>query len=107
MTKQRKKTTIAPSIKPIVPKKREKEGEVKSTKNLSIEQKVELVVEETKTTKEEKRKKTDFKTIRIAFNANIEERKHIADRVQKGELSLAYYAVDGDNSYHYYFVNKN
>lgn len=107
MTKQRKKTTITPSIKPIVPKKREKTCEVKSPKTIPIEKKVESVVEETKITKEEKRKKTDFKTIRIASNANIEERKHIADRVQKGELTLAYYAVDGDNSYHYYFVNKN
>jgi hypothetical protein len=56
--------------------------------------------------KEEKKRKIDFKTLRVASNADIEERKHISDRVQKGELSLAYYAVDGDNSYHYYYINK-
>lgn len=94
MTKERKKASVKPVVKPIVPKKRE-----------TIEKKepkpdLELI------NKEEKKKKSDFKTIRIASNADIEDRKHISERVQKGELTFAYYAVDGDNSYHYYFVNK-
>lgn len=95
MTKERKKVSIKPVTKPIVPKKRE--VEIVKEKKVSVEE----------TNKEEKRKKTDFKTLRIAINANIEERKHISERVQKGELSLAYYAVDGETSYHYYFINKN
>jgi hypothetical protein len=97
MAKERKKAVVKPVVKPIVPKKRETVEEVKP---------VEVPIEEPKA-KEEKRKKTDFKTIRVASNADIEERKHISDRVQKGELTLAYYAVDGDNSYHYYYINKN
>jgi hypothetical protein len=100
MAKERKKAVIKPAATPIVPKKRE------ITKTVETKPKPE-VVEQTPTVKEEKKRKSDFKTLRIAMNADIEERKHIADRVQKGELSFAYFAVDGDNSYHYYFINKN
>lgn len=112
MAKERKKTELKPVVKPIVPKKREKVEEVKPVETRVAKPKVDEVktvdvpIEEPKP-KEEKRKKTDFKTIRVASNADIEERKHIADRVQKGELTLAYYAVDGDNAYHYYYINKN
>lgn len=95
MAKERKKATIKPTVKPVVPKKRD------TVETPKVKEVAETI------TKEEKKRKTDFKTIRIAANADIEERKHIAERVQKGELTLAYYAVDGDNSYHYYFVNKN
>ena len=95
MAKERKKAVVKPVIKPIVPKKRETAEEPEKK----------TVVEATN--KEEKKRKNDFKTIRIASNADIEERKHISERVQKGELTLAYYAVDGENSYHYYFINKN
>lgn len=93
MANERKKTVIKPTANQVVPKKRETE---ESEKKPIIET----------TNKEEKKRKSDFKTIRVASNADIEERKHISDRVQKGELTLAYYAVDGENSYHYYFINK-
>jgi hypothetical protein len=95
MAKERKKAVVTPIVKPIVPKKRE-----------VVEEPEKKVVVET-TNKEEKKRKIDFKTLRVASNADIEERKQISDRVQKGELSLAYYAVDGDNGYHYYYINKN
>jgi len=100
MVKERKKTEIKQSVTPIVPKKRE------TPKYDEPKNKPEVVVE-TSTVKEQKKRKSDFKTLRIAMNADIEERKQIADRVQKGELSFAYYAVDGELSYHYYFINKN
>jgi hypothetical protein len=100
MAKERKKAVIKPAATPIVPKKRE------TPKSVEPKPKPEVVVE-TPTVKEEKKRKSDFKTLRVAMNADIEERKHIADRVQKGELSFAYFAVDGENSYHYYFINKN
>jgi len=98
MAKERKKAVIKPAATPIVPKKRETPKYVE-TKPEVVEAKPEV--------KGEKKRKSDFKTLRIAMNADIEERKHIADRVQKGELSFAYFAVDGENSYHYYFINKN
>ncbi len=100
MAKERKKATIKPAATPIVPKKRETPKAVEPKAKTQV-------VEEPPTVKEEKKRKSDFKTVRIAMNADIEERKHISDRVQKGELSFAYFAVDGENSYHYYFINKN
>jgi hypothetical protein len=100
MAKERKKATIKPATTPIVPKKREAPKAVEPKANTQV-------VEESPTVKEEKKRKSDFKTLRVAMNADMEERKHIADRVQKGELSFAYFAVDGENSYHYYFINKN
>lgn len=95
MTKERKKAVIKPAATPIIPKKRE----------TTVEKQQPKIIEEP-VVKEERKRKSDFKTIRIASNANIEERKHISDRIQKGELTFAYYAIDGDNSYHYYFINK-
>ncbi len=100
MANERKKETIKPAATQIVPKKRE------TPKAVEPKPKTQAVVE-TPTVKEEKKRKSDFKTLRVAMNADIEERKQIADRVQKGELSFAYFAVDGENSYHYYFINKN
>jgi hypothetical protein len=104
MTKERKKTTLKPAVKPIVPKKREEP--LLLQKEVVVEpQKKEMIVEPQN--KEEKKRKSEFKTLRVASNANIEERKQISDRLHKGELSFAYYAIDGENSYHYYFINKN
>lgn len=102
MTKERKKTVIKPAIASIVPKKRETLPE---TKQPQVEQP--KTVEEPTVAKEEKKRKSDFKTIRVAMNADIEERKRISDKVSKGEITFAYYAVDGDNGYHYYFINKH
>jgi hypothetical protein len=95
MVKERKKAVIKPVLKTVTPKKRD------VTEETEKKEVIETII------KEDKKRKTDFKTIRVAANADIEERKHISDRIQKGELTLAYYAVDGENSYHYYFVNKN
>lgn len=97
MTNERKKAVIKPAATPIVPKKREITTETPKPK----------IVEEPLVVKEERKRKSDFKTIRIAMNADIEERKRISDRVNKGEITFGYYAVDGDNGYHYYFINKH
>jgi len=102
MNQERKKAEIKPSARPVVPKKRE----TAETKAVPLKIETPKVIEEPQV-KADKKRKSDFKTIRIAMNADIEERKHVADRVQKGELSFAYFAVDGENSYHYYFINKN
>jgi hypothetical protein len=37
----------------------------------------------------------------------MEERKQFTGRVEKGEISLSYYAIDNDKGYHYYIINKN
>lgn len=101
MNQERKKAEIKPAATPVVPKKRE----TIETKIVSAKVETPKVVEETNV-KESKKRKSDFKTLRIAMGADIEEHKHISDRVSKGELSFAYYAVDGEQSYHYYFINK-
>ena len=56
--------------------------------------------------KETKPKRVE-KYIRIAQDATMEEKKQIGGRVEKGEITLAYYALDNDKGYHYYIVNKN
>lgn len=106
MAKERKKVELKPAAKPVVPKKREKlETEIEDKPVIKPQ-----TVEEPKPTEEEivkeKRKKTDFKTVRIALNADIEQRKQFVDRMVKGELTMAYFAIDGDVGYHYYYVNK-
>ncbi len=55
---------------------------------------------------EAKAKRSENKYVRIAFDAKAEEKKEISEKVQKGELKLACYAIDGDKGYHYYLVIK-
>jgi hypothetical protein len=64
------------------------------------------VIEPNVEVKETKPKKID-KYIRLALDANMEERKQFTGRVEKGEISLSYYAIDNDKGYHYYIINKN
>jgi hypothetical protein len=67
---------------------------------------IEPKVEVKETPKETKPKRVD-KYIRIAQDASMDDRKQFASRVEKGEITLAYYAIDNDKGYHYYIVNKN
>lgn len=67
---------------------------------------IEPIVEVKEVIKETKPKRID-KYVRIAQDATMDERKQIVSRVEKGELTLAYYAIDNDKGYHYYIVNKN
>jgi hypothetical protein len=54
----------------------------------------------------EKVKRSENKYVRISLDAKQEERKEFSEKMQRGELKLAYYAIDGDKSYHYYLVMK-
>jgi hypothetical protein len=67
---------------------------------------IEPIVEVKEVPKETKPKRVD-KYIRIAHDASMDERKQFASRVEKGEITLVYYAIDNDKGYHYYIVNKN
>lgn len=51
-------------------------------------------------------KRSEDKYIRIATNAPMDERKVIADKVTKNEVSLSHYAIDGELGFHYYLVIK-
>jgi hypothetical protein len=101
MEPERKKAEVKRVVTSLTPKKRENVVEPKKV--------VETVKEEPKKdvvpVRTEPRPKRTDKYIRLAANAEMSERQHFADRVQKGEIALAYYAIDGDQSYHYYIVN--
>lgn len=92
MAKERKKTEIKKAITSVEPKKRE----------IPIVLPKIIIEEEVKETKP---KKTD-KYVRLALDADIEEKKSFNSKVEKGEITLAYYAIDNDKGYHYYIVNK-
>lgn len=55
---------------------------------------------------EPKIKRYEYKYLKLALNAPQEERRAFGERVQKGELKIAYYAAEGDTGYHYYIVIK-
>lgn len=46
------------------------------------------------------------KYIRVASDADIEKFKEMSQRIQSGSIQWAYFAVDGDKTYHYYLVLK-
>lgn len=62
--------------------------------------------EQPKETEKPKAKRSEDKYIRIALDATSDERKIFSDRVAKGEIKLAYFAVENDKGYHYYLVIK-
>lgn len=57
-------------------------------------------------TTETKPKKSENKYVRLALDAKMDERREFSEKVQKGELKLAFYAIDNDKGYHYYLVIK-
>ncbi len=99
MSAERKKVEKKPVIQ-IEPKKR-----VEPMPVPIVVEKVEVKAKvETKT--EPRAKRSENKYIRLGMDAKMDERKAISERVQKGELKLAYYATDSDVGYHYYLVIK-
>lgn len=93
--KKRVEPTPVPKVEP------KKRAEVKPTTKPVIKEIVNPTIEAT-----EKVKRSENKYVRIAYDAKPEEKKEFNDKVQKGELKLACYAVDGDKAYYYYLVIK-
>lgn len=56
--------------------------------------------------KKSRAKASDDKYIRFSEKNYGESSKIISDRLQKGEIKYAYYAIDGDEGYHYFLINK-
>ena len=52
--------------------------------------------------KKRKNKGEEPKFIRVAQNSGIEKFKEMSLRVQKGELKMGYYAIDGNMGYFHY-----
>ena len=99
MSEERKKVEKKPVIQ-VEPKKRvEPVPTVVEKTKVEPKEKVEVKAEP-------KTKRSENKYIRLALDAKMEERKAISERIQKGELKLAFYATDSDVGYHYYLVIK-
>lgn len=54
----------------------------------------------------EKRTRSENKYIRIHLGASAEEKFSINEKIKKGEIKFAFYAIDGEKGYFYYIVNK-
>jgi hypothetical protein len=103
MSAERKKVEKKPVIQ-IEPKKRVEPMPVPIVvEKVEVKAKVET---KTETKTEPRAKRSENKYIRLGMDAKMDERKAISERVQKGELKLAYYATDSDVGYHYYLVIK-
>jgi hypothetical protein len=68
-----------------------------------------VILEDEEPIAEKKRaraKASDDKYIRFSLKEYSQNFKLISDRVQKDEIRWAYYAIDGDEGYHYFIINK-
>jgi hypothetical protein len=52
-------------------------------------------------------KASDDKYVRFASSEYKDNFKIISERLQKNEIKFAYFAIDGDDFYHYYILIKN
>ena len=104
-----------PKPKPVPkvePKKREeiKVAEVKKPK-LVVKTEIkesdllnpELAISETKRARA---KPSNDKYVRYASSEYLKNKNIISEKVQKNEMKFAYFAVDGDDFYHYYILTK-
>lgn len=101
------KKRVEPKPVPKVEPKKREVIEVKSKKKTDVKpvpQKI--VLPPISEPVEPKIKRVEHKYVKLALNAPQEERRAFGERVQKGELKIAYYAAEGDTGYHYYIVIK-
>jgi hypothetical protein len=72
-----------------------------------------VVIEEEITTnvliKEPKKPKpkSDDKYVRFASKDYQKNKLEISEKIQKNEMKFAYFAIDGEDFYHYYILTKN
>jgi len=107
MNKQDNKKRIKPkSIPKLEPKKREtnilKDGKKIDTTSISHKIILPSIEDEIET----KQKKSEYKYLKLALNAPQNERRVLGERLQKGEIKITHYAVDGNNGYTYYIELK-
>ena len=55
---------------------------------------------------EGKVKRSEDKYVRIALDANVEEKNEFGLKVRNGDLKYMYYAIDNDKGYFYYLILK-
>ena len=78
------------------PKKRE---EIKESDLINPE----LAIGETKRVRA---KASDDKYVRYASSEYLKNKLTISEKIQKNEMKFAYFAIDGDDFYHYYILTK-
>jgi hypothetical protein len=92
MSTERKKAELKPITK-LEPKQRVKAQTVPTQEPIIEEEKPKI-------------KRAENKYVRLALDANQEERSEFSLKVKNGEIRLAYYATESDKGYHYYLVIK-
>jgi hypothetical protein len=100
------KKRVEPKPVPKVEPKKREVVEVKGKKKTEVKPVPQKIVLPPVETSELKVKRPEHKYVRLAMNAPQDERRAFGERVQKGELKIAYYAAEGDTGYHYYIVLK-
>jgi hypothetical protein len=51
-------------------------------------------------------KPSNDKYVRYASSEYLKNKNIISEKVQKNEMKFAYFAIDGDDFYHYYILTK-
>jgi hypothetical protein len=51
-------------------------------------------------------KPSNDKYVRYASSEYLKDKLTISEKIQKNEMKFAYFAVDGDEFYHYYILTK-
>lgn len=100
--------TVIEEIPTEVPTLKEKVIQKEIVKNVksSPKQQTQIVIDDEEKEVRQRAKPSDNKYVRLCMEANSEERKEFSDKVKNGELKLAFYATEGEKSYHFYLVLK-
>jgi|TARA_R110000782_G_scaffold15939_2_gene46097 hypothetical protein len=111
MSEERKRVEKSIIVKPS-PKKREEQiiPDVKKTKVIiKTEIKIEDLINPEIGMSESKKvraKVSDDKYIRFSNNDYTNNKFIISEKILKNEMKFAYFALDGDDFYHYYILTK-
>lgn len=111
--KQEVKKPIEKAKNEVNNKKPKKEVAVKKTDNLRKTLVKPVIIEETiinnDLIKEPKKPKpkSDDKYIRFASKDYQKNKLEISEKIMKNEMKFAYFAIDGEDFYHYYILTKN
>ena len=111
MSQERKRVEKAPIAKP-TPKKRE-EVKIAEVKKPKLVVKPEIKEEDLMNPeiamadyKRVRTKPSNDKYVRYASSEYLKDKLTISEKIQKNEMKFAYFAIDGDEFYHYYILTK-
>jgi hypothetical protein len=119
MSQERKRVEKAPIAKP-TPKKREESKLEEKPIEVIIEVKKPKLVVKPEIKEEDlmnpelamadykrvRAKASNDKYVRYASSDYLKDKLTISEKIQKNEMKFAYFAIDGDEFYHYYVLTK-